>query len=166
MQGAHNLIIYPNAAYVRALNSLSCTSTRMHTRVCARTCACVRMWRDRRRLLGGFWYLRCCSLCSLKSKSGCIKIWLFKKRENVSWECSFFYLGLLGYLCGVLTPQERASPPAAYAWSQLKRPTWFPLLCYCCCFQFCLCCPVPCNTFCMCLCCLPLFSLAVRLLGL
>ena len=34
MRGAHNLIIYPNAAYVRAFDPLSCTNTRV------RACAC------------------------------------------------------------------------------------------------------------------------------
>ena len=46
MQGAHNLIIYPNAAYARAFGPLSCTCTRMHARTCVRAsayvCVCVR----------------------------------------------------------------------------------------------------------------------------
>jgi len=60
---------------------------------------------------------------------------------------------------GIQGAQERASPPAAYARSQLRTPTWLPLLCCCCCIPLCLCCPVPCNTFCMCLCHLPLCCL-------
>jgi hypothetical protein len=43
MRGAHNLIIYPNAAYARAFGPLSCTCMRMHARVRERTGACVPM---------------------------------------------------------------------------------------------------------------------------
>jgi hypothetical protein len=54
MRGAHNLSIYPNAAYARVVGPLSCTYMRMHTRVradvcvrahvcvCAHTCVCAR----------------------------------------------------------------------------------------------------------------------------
>jgi hypothetical protein len=46
MQGAHNLIIYPNAAYARAFGPVSCTRTRVCKRlctyVCVRVCVCVR----------------------------------------------------------------------------------------------------------------------------
>ena len=59
LQGAHKLIIHPNAAYARAFGPLSCTRTRMHitcarvrmralrmcacvcVRACVRTCVCV-----------------------------------------------------------------------------------------------------------------------------
>jgi len=48
MRGAHNLIIYPDAAYARAFGLLSCTCTRVcvraHVCVYARTCVlCVRV---------------------------------------------------------------------------------------------------------------------------
>jgi hypothetical protein len=42
IQGAHNLIIYPNADYAKAFGPLSCMYM-LWTHVCARTCACVRM---------------------------------------------------------------------------------------------------------------------------
>jgi len=42
-RGAHNSIIYPNAAFARAFGPLSCMCMRMHLRVRAyvRICACA-----------------------------------------------------------------------------------------------------------------------------
>jgi len=43
MQGANNLIIFPNAAYARAFGPLSCTCVRASAYVCVRVRACVRV---------------------------------------------------------------------------------------------------------------------------
>jgi hypothetical protein len=51
MRGAHNLVIYPNAAYAKAFGPLSCTYMHIHERVrayvsvrahvCVQACMCV-----------------------------------------------------------------------------------------------------------------------------
>jgi hypothetical protein len=68
MRGAYNLIIYPNAAYARALGRLSCTCTCVcvHACVCVRCmCVCMRVYT--------VVYMRVCVRCVLVRVSVCVR---------------------------------------------------------------------------------------------
>ena len=104
MQGAHNLIIYPYAAYAE-LHVHAYARACAHAYVCVRAHVCVRA---------------CMCVCVHPCMCVCVPIRVYTRVRVRACACA----GIEGLplvaqishvLLGVLPPQERASPPAAYA---------------------------------------------------
>ena len=131
-QGTHNLNIHPNAAYARAFCPLSCTCTLMHARtcvcvrvcvcvyVCVRACTCVRALFTCVRVYIVV-YLRVC-VCVRAHVRVCARTCVRALMCVCVRTCVRAYVracacrGIEDALpLGVLPPQERASPLAAYA---------------------------------------------------